>query len=242
MNISLNKVSIPGAGYIELMYSMGNDITIVNAARISFWKETQELDIKDENLVKFLLDHGHNSPLRHVQFQFRVECPEFVSRQWFKHVVGIAYAANGGSLTSEFYCDTPWNEVSGRYVELTEKFWKPKQFRKQSTTNKQVGSGDLGYSENQVALQIHESSTNASYASYKALLNMGVCREQARSLLPVGFITSFIMTTSLAAALHFIKLRSHEGAQKEIADYAEAMLYLIKPICPVVCREVLNRA
>lgn len=229
-----NKIELYGLGFIELMDSMGSDATIVNAARISYWKEVKEFGDDDKRLIKFLVEHNHNSPLRHVQFQFRVEAPEFVCRQWWKHQVGMGYTSADG------FNDTPWNEASGRYMELPEKFWQPTQFRFQGKKNKQVGDLDIGPVLNSELISEYDDTVQYIYKKYKSFLDRGVCKEQARALLPVGFISSFIMTTSLAGAVHFIKLRKHEGAQKEIVVYAEAMEQLVKKVCPFTAEYLLG--
>ncbi len=230
-----NKIEIKGSGYIELLDHMGSDITVANAARISYMKETKEFSDKDEKLIKFLAEHGHTSPFRSVMFQLKWEIPEFLARQIYKHIVGISYTCDGPGFK-----DTQFNEISGRYVELEEKFWKTDQFRKQGSKNKQVGEEPFGYSENEVLKTQYEEHVLRSYGVYKALITQGVCREQARAVLPVGFITSFIMTPSLQACVHLIKLRSHEGAQKEVQLYSDALRQLIEPICPISVRELLK--
>lgn len=230
-----NKIEIPGSGFIELVNHMGSDITVVNAARISYLKQSKDFSDKDEKLLKYLAEHNHWSPYRHVQFQFVVETPAFIERQWIKHLVGISYTSG-----EQAFVDVPQNSISGRYVELQEKFWKPTEFRKQSSKNKQVGDEPLSFSEQQLAKDVYDESVSYIHRQYKKLIDMGVCREQARALLPIGFLTQFVMTVSLQAAVHFIKLRTHEGAQAEIQEYAEAMKSLIEPICPISIKYLLK--
>jgi thymidylate synthase (FAD) len=215
-------------GFITLSDCMGNDLSVVNAARVSFGKRKTELNEQDIKLIHYLAKHKHMSPFRHVVFSFTLEgVSEVVCRQLYKHQVGCAY-------TSGEFRDvaTTWNEVSGRYVEFEPEFHKPTAFRKQHSSNKQASQEGELVEKNDEALAVYEETLENSYQSYKRLLELGVCKEQARMVMPLCFKNSLVWTASLESAVHFIKLRDHEGAQLEIRHLARAVLELIQPICP----------
>lgn len=213
-----------GKSRIELVCSMGSDLDVVNDARASFEKISDQLQDKDIKLVNYLIKHEHTSPLRGVVFKFKVKAPLYVCRQWFKHV--IASNHNDEQLG--------WNEKSFRYVAATdhEDFYIPKDFRSQSANNKQASGDRLDESLNQQAKIIYAQQCQASYHAYRQLLEMGVSREQARGVLVPSVYTSWVWTVSLQAVLNFIQLRQGAGAQSEIGAYAIALTELIKPIVP----------
>lgn len=214
-----------GKSRIELINSMGNDLSIVNDARASFEKTSQELNDKDIKLINYLIKHEHTSPFRGVVFKFKIKAPLYICRQWWKHV--IASSHNDEQLG--------WNEKSFRYVAIDDsnEFYIPQIFRKQAKSNKQATSGALEESENLEAIAIYEQQCQASYQAYSQLLDLGVGREQARGVLIPAVYTSWVWTVSLQALLHFIGLRRGAGAQSEIGAYAEAITELIEPIVPV---------
>ena len=214
-----------GKSRIELIGSMGNDLSIVNDARASFEKVSVELNEKDIKLINYLLKHQHTSPFRGVVFKFKVKAPLYICRQWWKHV--IASNHNDEQLG--------WNEKSFRYVAIDDsnEFYIPKTFRKQAKSNKQATIGSIEESTNKIAISIYEEQCKASYEAYSKLLDLGVGREQARGVLIPSVYTSWVWTVSLQALLHFIGLRRGAGAQSEIGAYADAIVELIKPIVPV---------
>lgn len=214
-----------GKSRIELIDSMGNDLSIVNDARASFDKTSAELNEQDKKLIKYLINHNHTSPFRGVVFKFKIKAPLYICRQWWKHV--IASNHNDEQLG--------WNEKSFRYVAIddSDEFYLPQTFRQQSKNNKQATSGSLDEENNQKAIEIYRQQCEASYQAYSQLLALGVGREQARGVLIPSVYTSWVWTVSLQALLHFIDLRQGEGAQSEISAYAEAIVSLIKPIVPV---------
>lgn len=223
-------------GSVTLADVMGSDLSVVNAARVSFGKRKTEMDDKDIKLIKYLAEHKHMSPFRHVVFSFTLEgISEVVCRQLYKHQVGCAYTSG------EFReAATTWNEVSGRYIEFEPEFHVPTAFRKQNKSNKQASlEGEL-IEKNEEAHQIYMETIESSYKNYKKLLELGVCKEQARMVMPVSFKNSLVWTASLEATVHFIKLRDHEGAQLEIRNLARAIHQLIEPICPHSIAALLN--
>ena len=223
-----NKCQDPlndGKSRIELIDSMGNDLSIVNDARASFDKTSAELSEKDAKLINYLIKHQHTSPFRGVVFKFKVKAPLYICRQWWKHV--IASNHNEEQLG--------WNEKSFRYVAIDDsnEFYIPTTFRQQSKNNKQATVGSLESDLNNKAIAIYQEQCEKSYQAYSQLLELGVGREQARGVLIPSVYTSWVWTVSLQALLNFVGLRLGVGAQSEIGAYAEAIVELIQPIVPV---------
>jgi thymidylate synthase (FAD) len=191
-------------GFVRLVDQMGSDLSVVNAARISFGRESESMNDKDLKLLRYLWDHQHTSPFRHATLQFHIKAPLFVLRQWMKHQVGCA-----------------WNEISGRYVKFNPEFYVPSTWRKQHQSNKQGSQGEI--TDSKSAQILYESNMNCAVEDYYELLSMGVCKEQARMVLPLSLYSECYWTTSLQAVLHFLKLREDEHSQKEIREYAQAV-------------------
>ena len=210
---------------IELINSMGSDLSIVNDARASFEKSSDVLSEKDIKLINYLIKHQHTSPFRGVIFKFKVKAPLYICRQWWKHV--IASNHNEEQLG--------WNEKSFRYVSIDDsnEFYIPPTFRQQSKNNKQATLGSLEPEANQKAIAVYQKQCENSYQAYSQLLELGVGREQARGVLVPSVYTSWVWTVSLQALLNFIGLRLGKGAQSEIGAYASAIAELIEPIVPV---------
>lgn len=214
-------------GFVTLVDALGNDLTVVNSARVSFGKRKQALDDKDEKLIKFLAEHKHWSPFRHVQLQFHCKVPEFVARQWYKHVVGIAY-------TEQATVDHAWNEISLRYVNASDfDFYTPAGFRSQSADNKQASTDELVPDPDETLQNAYTEHCRNALQLYEKLIDSGVAREQARGALPLSIYTEFYWTVSLQALVNFIQLRKHPGAQYEIRVYADAIEELTQQVVPI---------
>ena len=207
-------------GFIELVDHLGNDLTVINAARVSFGKRKKEIDEDDKKLINYLAKNKHWSPFRHIQLQFHVKAPEIVGRQFYKHVIGSDYT----------FKDHAWNEISGRYTVYENEFYVPKKLRKQSKNNKQA-SVDEEIDNPTWMIQGYLESIKKSYDIYKFLIEGGVCKEQARGVLPISFYTEWIWTASLQAVVNFIKLRDDSHAQWEITQYAKSMKSLTQNVC-----------
>ncbi len=220
-----------GISRIELIDSMGNDLSVVNDARASFDKSSDVLTERDIKLIDYLIKHRHTSPLRGVTFKFQVKAPLFICRQWWKHC--LASNHNDEQIG--------WNERSFRYTDAIDQpeFYRPEVFAKQSTSNKQASAGILTENENTLASALYQATCDASYDTYFRLINLGVSREQARAVLVPAVYTSWVWTVSLQSALNFIDLRTGSGAQTEIALYAECVKELIAPIVPEVLKATL---
>jgi thymidylate synthase (FAD) len=217
------KSQVLDKGFIEVIDSLGNDLTGVNSARVSFGKRKEVYDKSDERLVRYLAKYKHFSPFRHLQVQFHVKAPEFVMRQWYKHVVGIETTSNSATK------DHAWNEISGRYVPV-EDFYTPSVFRKQSEDNKQATEGAI---ENQdTALHHWEMAMYHSKKQYQTLLDMGVGKEQARAILPLNQYTEVYWTASFQAIMNFIELRAEKTSQWEIQEYAKTLQKLMFDVFP----------
>jgi len=203
---------------------MGSDLDVVNDARASFEKNSDELSEKDIKLISYLIQHQHTSPFRGVVFKFKVKAPLFDCRQWWKHV--IASNHNDEQLG--------WNEKSFRYVPIDDSsdFYVPTNFRVQAKNNKQATEGSLDQEESLKATEIYKKQCQESYKAYQALLNLGVGREQARGVLVPSVYTSWVWTVSLQALLHFVGLRKGKGAQQEICLYADSILELMSDVVP----------
>jgi thymidylate synthase (FAD) len=210
-------------GFVEVVGALGNDATVVNAARVSFGKRIDEIRKQDKKLLGYLADHGHSSPFRHVYVQFHVKAPEFVARQWYKHIVGSEYA----------FKDMPWNEISGRYVEYDLEPQRPTALRKQSADKKQGSSNEVFEgAEGDALLAAVNEHIDRSFALYRQLVDAGVAKEQARTVLPLTFYTEWYWTASLQAIAHFVKLRSDAHAQLEIQEYAKMLDECMRELFP----------
>ena len=208
------KIDVLDKGYIEVVDKLGDDLTPVNAARVSFGSKSETFEEKDRRLSKFLIKHKHFSPFRHQHVMFIIKAPEFVMRQWYKHVVGIE------TTSAHITKDHAWNEISGRYVPYDE-FYEPTEFRKQSEDNKQASDGLLN---DQVSATIKwRTAQTKLIETYKEFLNMGMAKEQARSILPLTVYTKVWWTASFQSIMNFIELRDEPTSQVEIQEYARAV-------------------
>jgi thymidylate synthase (FAD) len=200
---------------VELLDVFGDDLTVVNAARVSFAKESHEMSVGDEKLVKYLAVHNHVTPFFHPQARFRLKMPIFIAREWFRHQIGFAR-----------------NEVSRRYVDTEPEFWMPEILRKRDL-NKKQGSKDEQIQYNGHCLAHIKSNNDKALETYKYLLGHDVCPEQARAVLPQSMMTEFIETGSLAAYARLYNLRTDPHAQREIQELAEQIGFLLAEKFPI---------
>ncbi len=219
------NISVLDSGFIRVDDGaiFGNDLTIINAARVSFRTKKEELDVKDISLLKYLAKNKHYSPFRHAMIRFHISCPEPVARQLYKHVVGIETTSANPTK------DHAWNEVSGRY-KVVDTFHTPTNFRAQSTDNKQASEGSIDDQEK--AADVYASTLEFSKSAYKQLLDLGVAKEQARFVLPFAQYTEFYWTASFQALANVIELRDHPHAQWEIQQYAEILKMILQKEFP----------
>lgn len=211
-------------GYVRRVDVMGTDLSVVNAARASFAKESTELDQKDARLISFLWRNGHYSCFRHASMSFEFKAPLMVARQHWKYIVGSDHTMDG------------WNEASRRYITANEEFYIPQADEWRSAPeNKKQGSGDvvdLGIGS--MAFQLLVEDVERQMAHYRWALDNDICAEQARLFLPAyGLYVNYRWTASLQSVLHFLSQRLAEDAQKEIQDYAKAVHMMAQPLFPV---------
>ena len=205
---------LDGKGCVELQESFGSDLTVVNAARVSFAKEVNEFKEGDKKLINYLVKHNHISPFFHPQIRFRLKMPIFVAREWFRHTIGFSR-----------------NEVSRRYVDDEPEIFIPEQLRARDS-NKKQGSKDTCIENNgEMVEQIREFSKQ-SLELYNKLLESQVAPEVARGILPQNMYTEFIETASLYAYMRLCKLRLDPQAQKEIREYARIISRLLEEAFP----------
>lgn len=189
---------------VTYLESMGNDLSIVNAARCSFGKFKEDFDDADRKLLNFLAKNRHESPFAHTAVKFHFEAPIFVARQLAKHQIGFS-----------------WNEVSGRYVEL-EGHWKPDKWRKAASNVKQGSSEEVlvGCSAARVE-EAFDVACEWTRVAYAIMSQEGVCREQARSVLPLATLTEWHWTGSLLGWARVWHLRTKKDAQQETRELVQ---------------------
>ena len=209
-------------GCVSYVQHMGSDLTVVNSARVSFGVEKTELDDRDRKLINYLIKHRHTSTLEHNSVTFRFIVPMFVRSQHHRHRTWS------------------YNEISRRYTDKDLQFYLPKSFRTQHKSNRQASNpeelidprvyGDLSI---MTASDLFQRRTDECLEAFNNLLEAGVCREQARMILPQNLYTEYYGTVNLNNLLKFIDLRTHEGAQWEIQKVAEACLEIASDLWPV---------
>lgn len=185
---------------------MADDLSVVNAARVSFARRRDEVDDADAGLIRFLMRDRHGTPFEHNSFRFHVRCPIFVAREWFRHRIGS------------------FNEFSMRYAKASDDFYVPDADDVRSQVGK-PGSYSFEPVDPELAERTREELQavyDTAYATYTRLVEQGVARELARSVLPVGAYTEFYWTVNARALMNFVSLRAAETAQREIRRYAEA--------------------
>jgi thymidylate synthase (FAD) len=204
-------------GFVRLDDSMASDLSVVNAARVSFARRKEEMDDADRGLVRFLLRDRHGTPFEHNAFRFHVRAPIFVAREWFRHRVGS------------------FNEFSMRYARATDDFYVPEA----DDVRTQVGKPG-SYSFDPVEPEVAETTREelravyeTAYAAYERLVELGVARELARSVMPVGAYTEFYWTVNARSLMNFVSLRAAETAQREIRRYADACERFLAEEMPV---------
>lgn len=230
---NFSKIDVLNQGYVRLVETMGNDLSVANAARVSYDKQSNEMSERDAKLIKFLWDERHTSPFRHAAMTFEVYAPLFVARQWWKHAVASTHLDDQNG----------WNESSRRYITENEEFYLPKgdQWRSKPENSKQ-GSGDTlspdvgGWFTNKLFDTI-ESGKNL----YNKALEEGIAPEQARLFLPAyGMYVRWRWTVSLHGVLTFLDQRLPQDAQYEIREYAQAVKQLTKDSFPYTYKVALE--
>lgn len=205
---------------VALLNQMGDDLSVVNAARVSFDKVHLEMEPSDEKLIKYLADHNHWSPFAHTSLQFHIRAPIFVARQLAKHQVGLV-----------------WNEVSRRYVSDTPDTWKPEMWRKAADDKKQGSMEEPVQSESLISKMYVEVMIHC-LNTYEIMIDSGVCPEQARAVLPQSTYTEWYWTGSLYAFSRVCKLRLAKDAQAETRQVADQISERCKINFPISWRHL----
>ena len=205
-----------GISRVKLISHSGSDLDIVNCARVSYAKESEDLSEQDSKLIKYLLDHNHGSPFEHTYLKFFIKAPIFVVREWHRHRAGWSY-----------------NEWSMRYLKMDEvvplEFYKPVNWRYQSKSNKQASEGEF---KDVVLDNLYNEQNKTAAEAYNKLISAGVAREIARGVLPVCTYTAMFASCNLRSLMHFLSLRDSPAAQYEIRKYAQAMRSAVESIFP----------
>jgi len=204
-------------GFVRLDDVMASDLSVVNAARVSFARRKEEMDDSDAGLIRFLMRDRHGTPFEHNAFRFHIRAPIFVAREWMRHRVGS------------------FNEFSLRYAKATEDFYVPEA----EDVRSQVGKPGA-YTFESLGPELAEETRDAmrhvyehAYSTYERLVEAGVAREVARSVLPVGAYTEFYWTVNARSLMNFVSLRAAETAQREIRRYAEAVERFLEQHMPI---------
>jgi thymidylate synthase (FAD) len=215
--IAERTIQVLDHGFVRLDDSMADDLSVVNAARVSFARRKEEMDESDHGLIRFLLRERHGTPFEHNSFRFHVRAPLFVAREWFRHRVGS------------------FNEFSMRYARATDDFYVPEP----EDVRTQVGKPG-SYSFETVDPELAEATRDElravydeAYATYERLVERGVARELARLVMPVGAYTEFYWTVNARSLMNFVSLRAAETAQREIRRYADACERFLEERMPV---------
>ena len=215
--IAESTIRVLDHGFVRLDEAMASDLSVVNAARVSFARRKETMDESDEGLIRFLMRERHETPFEHNAFRFHVRCPIFVAREWFRHRIGS------------------FNEFSMRYARATDEFYVPEP----EDVRTQVGKpGSYSFETVEPALaeatrEELQAVYDAAYAAYERLVEQGVARELARCVLPVGAYTEFYWTVNARSLMNFVSLRAAETAQREIRRYADAVERFFAEAMPV---------
>jgi thymidylate synthase (FAD) len=210
-------IAVLDHGFVRLDDAMASDLSVVNSARVSFGRRKEEMDESDEGLVRFLMRDRHGTPFEHNAFRFHIRAPIFVVREWMRHRVGS------------------FNEFSMRYAKATSDFYVPDAEDVRSQVGK-PGAYSFEPVEPELAEQTREELQavyDQAFETYERLVEAGVARELARSVMPVGAYTEFYWTVNARALMNFVSLRASETAQREIRCYAEAVETFLAEKMPV---------
>ena len=208
-------VQVLDKGFVGLIDHMGSDDAVVQAARVSYGTGTKKVQ-EDRGLIRYLMRHEHTTPFEMCEVKFHIRLPIFVMRQLIRHRTASV------------------NEYSGRYSVMTDEFYMPETFQKQSTTNKQGREDSLDEIHGKLSWMLEDVHTNA-YSKYEELLDPDVARETARAVLPVSNYTETYWKCNLKNFMHMAWLRMDSHAQWEIRMFADAMYGLVQPLFPAVC-------
>lgn len=242
-------------GYVTLIDSMGTDLSVVNSARCSYGKRSEELSEKDIRLIKFLAREQHFSPFRHSVLQFEIKSPLMIARQWFKYRIGSVHSEDTANNNEVLFTNNGdddgfgdslhgRNEASRRYITLTPEFYipAPNEWRSKPENSKQ-GSGDpIDEVKGNMFTNLLIEHIDEGLKNYEDAITQGIAPEQARLFIPsaYGLYTAWYWTTSLQGVCHFLNQRLQDDAQSEIRKYAEAVYKLAIEKFPVSLNELVK--
>ncbi len=209
----MKSFEILDKGFLRPVSIMGDDLTVVKAARVSTGGGIKGPE-KDKKLIDYLMRNRHETPFEHVVFTFHIKCPIFVARQWFRHRIAS------------------YNEKSGRYSEMKYEFYLPEKMRVPHPKDKQMSVPNDGSVDEEKAKEMIRKVYEHAYSTYKELLEMGLARELARIVLPMALYTEFYWTVNMRSLMNFLSLRADSHAQWEIQQYAIAIAKVFKECCP----------
>lgn len=227
------KINVLDRGYVRLVDYMGSDLSVVNAARVSYDKEVEELGDKDRGLLNFLIREKHTSPFRHASLAFEVYAPLVVARQWWKYAVASTHLDDQNG----------WNESSRRYITEDEEFYIPTatQWRSKPENSKQGSGEPVDELVGQRFTDRLEEIVRLGEEAYESAMQQGIAPELARLFLPAyGMYVRWRWTTSLQGVMTFLEQRLAHDAQSEIREYADAVLNLSKDTFPETFKSYLN--
>lgn len=226
----MTEASVSDHGYVRLVKSMGDDLDVVNSAKVSFAREANQMERREARLLAYLAREGHSSTLRHSAITFEVYAPLMVARQWFKYVVASAHTED----------QLGWNESSRRYITEEPTFHVPEddEWRSAPEGAKQGSGNRLRVDHGRVFTHQLKEHIGRSLGLYDSALAAGVAPEQARLFLPAyGLYVRWRWTASLGAVVHFLLQRLAGDAQEEISEYARAVRSLTSERFPATLRE-----
>jgi len=227
------RVNVLDKGYVRLVDHMGSDLSVVNAARVSYDKETEEISDRDRKLINFLIREKHTSPFRHASLTFEVYAPLVIARQWWKYAVASSHVDDQNG----------WNESSRRYITEDEEFYIPTatQWRSKPENSKQGSGEPIDETLGQRFTDRLEEIVRLGEEAYESAMDQGIAPELARLFLPAyGMYVRWRWTTSLQGAMTFLEQRLPHDAQSEIREYADAVLNLSKEIFPETFKSYLD--
>jgi thymidylate synthase (FAD) len=215
-SVDQNVRQVLDKGFVALDAALASDLAVVNGARVSFNRASDEMSEREEGLIRFLMRDRHGSPFEHGYFRFLVKAPIFVVREHHRHRSGHSY-----------------NEWSGRYAKLESEFYLPEYVRRQVGKPGAYTFESVDEETREVARREIQAQAAAAFETYEQLLEQGVAREVARSVLPLATYTKYYWSCNPRSLMHFCGLRNHEAAQYEIREYAAAAESFLAELMPV---------
>jgi len=210
-------------GFVRLVDWMGSDLTVVNSARVSFNKHSNELNEKDEQLIRYLSNNNHWTPFAHPQIQLHIKAPVFVRTQLFKHKVGLVE-----------------NEISRRYVDYEPEFYTPYYWRERPVKKIKQGSGDKEIEDKETVKSLYKQAVDLAKEAYEVAIIKGLAPEIARGVLPQCMYTEWYWTGSLSAFSRVVDQRSNYTAQEETQHFSFAIDDIMSELFPMSWRALIK--